>query len=364
MNHRSCVSLVFGLCMIGAAAAAAPRIESVGMSEPQPQAGDAATIWYDDFNGRPKAYTESQGEVDRREGFGGAGGAMRCRYEQGKQGEGNRKVFFGDSPVGRVVRKGESFDTVYWRLYVKHQPGWTGAPDKMSRATSLVTEKWNQAMIAHVWSSGESLTLDPASGVRGDRVVTTRYNDFDQLHWLGNKPVSEFKIHATEEAGWWVCVESMARLNTPGKKDGENRLWLDGRPACVRTNLDFRGTFTGKGINAVFLEAYWNKGSPVAQQRWYDNFVISTRPIGPVVCPCRPVLIRAAGAAWEAEIAAGDDANVTVWRSSELLASADRVTADALAPDTLHRCRIRERATGGSWGEWSPWHQAFRTGPP
>ena len=84
-------------------------------------------------------------------------------------------------------------------------------------------------MIAHVWSSGESLTLDPASGVRGNRIATTRYNDFANLRWLGNKPVSTFKLHSTEEAGRWVCVESRAKLNTPGKKDGLNQLLIDGR---------------------------------------------------------------------------------------------------------------------------------------
>ena len=75
-------------------------------------------------------------------------------------------------------------------------------------------------MIAHVWSSGEALTLDPATGVRGDKVVTRKYNDFEMLKWLGNKPTSKFKLHSTEESGRWVCVEARAKLNTPGRKDG------------------------------------------------------------------------------------------------------------------------------------------------
>ena len=70
---------------------------------------------------------------------------------------------FGDSPVGRPLRRGETFDEVYWRIYVKHQPGWTGSPAKMSRATSLTSERWTQAFILHVWSSGAFLTLDPAT---------------------------------------------------------------------------------------------------------------------------------------------------------------------------------------------------------
>ena len=154
------------------------------MSTPQPQASDDAVIWCDDFDGPEKAYTESQGRLDETQAFGGQGRSMLSLYEKGSRGTGNRKVFFGDSPTGKVVRKGQSFDDIYWRIYIKHQHGWTGGgPAKLSRATSIVSPNWAQAMIAHVWSSGEALTLDPATGVRGDQVVTSRYNDFPNLCW-------------------------------------------------------------------------------------------------------------------------------------------------------------------------------------
>ena len=42
-----------------------PRIDSVVMSTPQPQASDEAVIWYDDFDGPEKAYTESRGAAGR-----------------------------------------------------------------------------------------------------------------------------------------------------------------------------------------------------------------------------------------------------------------------------------------------------------
>jgi len=347
--------------LAAAAVSAAPRIESVEMLRPQPQAQAPTTIWYDDFNGAPAAYSESEGAVDRAEGFGGGGGALRCLYEAGQRGQGNRKVFFGDSPTGRVVRPGERFDTVYWRIYVKHQHGWTGSPAKMSRATSLVSGRWNQAMIAHVWSTGDFLTLDPASGVRGDQVVTTKYNDFEHLRWLGNKPVSTFPLHRSEESGWWVCVEAMARLNTPGEQDGETRLWIDGRPACARTGLDWMGGFTGPGINAVFLETYWNEGSPVTQSRWYDNFVISTEPIGPITAPLQPLLHRAPGGApeeaWAVEVAEDGPAPKVVWRGGPYPGTTHQVRVSTpLRPGRQYAVRVRVHRAE----PWSPWHQRFR----
>lgn len=40
------------------------------------------------------------------------------------------------------------------------------------------------------------------------------------------------------------------------------------------------GTFREYGINAVYLENYWNEGAPQPQERDFDNFVVSTSPIG------------------------------------------------------------------------------------
>lgn len=79
----------------------------------------------DELRGRSPD-TESERELDESEAFGGQGRSLLMQYERGSRGTGNRKVFFGDSPTGRVVRRGESFDDIYWRIDVKHQPGWTG----------------------------------------------------------------------------------------------------------------------------------------------------------------------------------------------------------------------------------------------
>jgi len=382
MRYVSLVLLLPACAALAAESAApdAPRIESVVMSPKQPHQADPATIWYDDFSGPDKTYTESSGGIDTQVGFGGAGGSMPCVYEKGQRGKGNRKVLFGDAPFGKVVRRGETFTDVYWRIYVRHQPGWTGGPAKMSRAISFASQKWAEAMISHVWGSSDFLTLDPASGVRGNQVVTTQYNDFSNLHWLGNKPPCAFPIHSTAESGWWVSVEARAKLNTPGQKDGLNQLWIDGRLEAERKNLDWRGSYTGHGINAVFLEAYWNQGSPVTQTRWYDNFVISAQPIGPVVCPRNPVLIKTpyhgAGelAAWEVELAADADGKTVVWQSKPQ-GAADRVSADAtagafagplagkaaLTPGSTYWCRARQKSSTGAWSDWSRWHQALAT---
>ncbi len=358
-----------------------PHIESVVPLPVQPQSKDPATIWFDDFDGKPKSYAEGKSPLDPMVAFGNKGKSLRCLYPKGKRGIGGRKLFFGKSPVytNKARRSGEIFDEVYWRIYVKHSYGWRGNPAKMSRATSIVNNKWAQAMIAHVWGGpGPSLTLDPVRGVRGDRVVTRHYNDFERMKWLGNRPASKFPIHATEESGYWVLVESRVRLNTPGKKDGLNQLWIDGRLECERRNLDFRGRYTKHGINAIFLEAYWNQGSPKTQSRWYDNFVVSTKPIGPVVCPQNPVVFKTPyhgpgrPGGWELEVAGDVKGRSLVFRS-KILPPFERTVVDkghgvflgklrgrsGLARG-LYFLRVRQSNRTGRFSAWSRWHQAFR----
>lgn len=360
-----------------------PRIDFVEMSSVQAHENDPNVIWYDDFSST-KAYMESRGEIDNEVFFGNSGGSADFGFDKGEtSGHGDRKVAFGGFPGGQpVVRSGEKFDEIYWRIYVKHEYGWRGSPAKMSRATSIISENWQQAMIAHVWSGADnSLTLDPARGVKDqtDNIATTSYNDFDNLSWLGNQPSSDFKISSTEESGYWVLVEARAKLNTPGVSDGLNQLWIDGRLEAQRSELNFRGSYTDHGINAVFLESYWNGGAERTQGRWFDNFVISTEPIGPITSPVNPTLYKIPYhgegelEAWEIKLASdfnGDDVVFT----SDLLGKIEKVKIDesngafsgslegksSLASGQTYFGRVRQQNSFGNWSEWSRWHQPFK----
>ncbi len=360
-----------------------PRIDFVEMSGSQAHENNTNTIWYDDFSANKK-YMDSKGGIDTKVNFGTKGGSADMGFNKGDvTGKGNRKVAFGDFPESSTtVKKGEQFEEIYWRIYVKHEHGWEGSPAKMSRATSIVSTNWQQAMIAHVWSGADnSITLDPARGVEGqtDQIKTTKYNDFGNLSWLGNKPASDFKISSTEESGYWVLVESRAKLNTPGKNDGINQLWIDGRLEAERKDLNFRGSYVKHGINAVFLETYWNKGSIKTQGRWFDNFVISTTPIGPVICPANPTLFKtpyhgpAELAGWEVKLASDYNGDDVVFKSN-VLGTEEKVVVDqgngifsgsltgkpALSSGKIYYCMVRQQSSNGEWSNWSRWHQGFK----
>ncbi len=128
----------------------------------------------------------------------------------------------------------------------------------------------------------------------------------------------------------------------------------------------------------MFLETYWNDGSPVTQSRWIDDFVISTKPIGPVVCPRNPVVIKTPYhgpgklASWQVEVASAD--HDVVWQSRPLTDS-EQVVVNAdtgtfvgpLANKALldgghvYYFRVRQTSDTGQLSDWSPWHQPIKT---
>jgi uncharacterized protein YjdB len=179
-----------------------------------------------------------------------------------------------------------NYREIYWRVYVRYQPGWVGGgADKLSRAQVFASSNWAQAMAAHVWSGSNSstynyLALDPASGTdNAGNLLTTTYNDFAHWRWLGAAQ-SATPIFDAQHVGQWYCVESHVRLNTAGNSDGVFEVWINGSLEARSTGLNWVGSYSAYGINSVFLENYWNAGAPVAEDRYLDNFVVSTQPIG------------------------------------------------------------------------------------
>jgi hypothetical protein len=161
---------------------------------------------------------------------------------------------------------------------------WEGNALKVTRATIFTGSNWSQAAIGHLWDDDAAngllgMGLDVATGVTNGIVVTTKYNDFDHLRWLG-KANGPTQVYTSSNRGRWFCVEVQMKLNTPGSADGVFTYWVNGNQEAQKKSIDWRGTYTGYGINAVMLENYVNDGVPHNQTRYFDNLVISTSRIG------------------------------------------------------------------------------------
>jgi hypothetical protein len=250
-------------------------------------------IWCDDFDqDRLASYFEvdgAKGAFTRTAGAGNGGSwAMRAHFAAGAVSVGSLKVAFGRTPsvTFRPVDGGTvDHRELYWRVYLRNQPGWVGGGgDKLSRMMVLATGGWAQAMMAHLWSGGTTsrdyLVLDPASGtdVQGN-LKTTVYNDFPNIRWLGAVRGAT-PLFGGSGVGTWHCVEAHVRLNDAGQSNGLFELWVDGNLDAQARNLNWLGGYSAYGLNAVFLENYWNAGSPVAQDRFLDNVIVGRAPIG------------------------------------------------------------------------------------
>jgi hypothetical protein len=381
-----------------AAAPSSPRISNVQLLADQGWAADPHTIWYDSFdtatttslNNRYLEYDSNGGDFVpiTTQALGGTGQAMRTRFQTGEVVAGDLKAVFGRNPMdyrGKAVFPTKDFTDIYWRVYLKNQLGWTGNPAKLSRAISFAGSNWSEAMIGHVWGgSGNSLEIDPASGVNSaSQVVTTKYNDFDHLSWLGQKS-GTYNIFDTAESGKWSCVEAHVKLNTPGNSNGIFTLYVDGQIQATSTNLNWVKSWSAYGINAVFLENYWNSGSPQLQERYFDDFVISTSYIGLAKSPVNPIMTKTAfkdadagdtQAAWHLQIASDLTGTDTVWDSgtiggaglSTVIDTAHGAFGGSLTGHTAldlgkaYAARARQEDSQGNWSEWSPWIMSIQT---
>ncbi|MGV3639355.1 MAG: hypothetical protein ACO1NZ_02475, partial [Adhaeribacter sp.] len=223
---------------------------------------------------------------------------MRALFQAGQVEAGNLKKSFGRTPgtyLGKhAATPTKDYQEIYWRVDVRLQPGWQGGGgDKLTRATAMMTDDWAQGAIGHLWSGGKNnshyLVLDPASGIdaRG-KLQSGSYNDFPNLRWLGNQKGS-IPMFSEANAGRWFSVEGHLKLNTPGLSDGVFEYWIDDSLQVSKTGLNWHGSWNADPgsylLNVIMLENYWNNGSPVKQERYFDNFVISTRRIGSCKAP-------------------------------------------------------------------------------
>lgn len=250
-------------------------------------------IWCDDFDqnrlGSYFEYSAAGTSFLRTASVGSqASYGMKATFKAGQVSAGSLHLAFGRTPQAyfKPVDAGTAnYREIYWRYYVRYQSGWSGGGgNKMSRATSFVSaSSWAQSMIAHVWSAGQSqqyLASDPASGTStSGTVLTTTYNDFPHLRWLGMARGTN-PLFSSTNVGKWYCVESHVRWNDAGSANGIFETWIDGTLDSRRTGLNWVGSYANYGMNAVYLENYWNNGSPKQQSRYFDNFIVSTTKIG------------------------------------------------------------------------------------
>ena len=80
--------------------------------------------------------------------------------------------------------------------------------------------------------------------------------------------------------GRWYCFEMMVKCNEPGKKDGEQALWIDGKEIMRTKDMRWRDIDALK----VTMLMFGNYSSRARYERtyWMDDIVVSTEYVGPM----------------------------------------------------------------------------------
>lgn len=253
----------------------------------------AGWIWCDDFEqDRLSKYFEYDNPGGNFVRVAGAGKdssvGMRGHFLAGANTAGDLHLAVGRTPSSYMKAVGDTtkvYREIFWRMYVRVQAGWKGgAHDKLSRALIFGTGGFAEAIAAHVWGGDvpdtNRLILDPASGVdAGGNLITTGYND-PNLVYLGQASTVT-PIFDAAHVGNWYCVEAHVKLNTSGLSDGVFELWINNTLEASKTGMNWVSSYSAYGINAVYFENYWNTpGAPQAEDRFFDNIVVSTQRIG------------------------------------------------------------------------------------
>jgi hypothetical protein len=253
-------------------------------------------IWCDDFESdRLDSYFEhntADGDFIRAAGVGLEGSSgMRTTFRSGKEGAGWLHLAMGMTPQARMRSVDDAeivHRDVYWRFMVRNQLGWTGGGGhKLTSARGFASpDTWQQAFAGPLWAGNKDdtrdiLVLDPVSGTdeAGNLLPYTTGNLGEGPRWLGVGRGTT-RLFADSNVGPWYCVEVHLRLNDAGQSNGVFEFWIDGNPEANREGLNWVGSFTDYGINTISLDNYWNGGAPQDQERYLDNFVVSTARIG------------------------------------------------------------------------------------
>jgi hypothetical protein len=252
-----------------------------------------AWIFCDDFEqnrlGSYYEYDNSSGGFVRNAAAGvGSSTGMRASWTQaGQVAAGHLSLAFGRTPdpYFKPVDAGTAnYREIYWRFYVRPQVGWQGGSNwKLTRVMVFATSNWAEAMVAYVSGhfTDPQIDLDALSGTdAAGNLKTTKYNDFNNERELGQVNGTT-PIFGPSGGGQWYCVEAHTRLNDAGQSNGVHEFWVNGSLEARETGLNFVGSYSAYGINALnVLENYSNNGVPQAQYRDFDNVVVSTQRIG------------------------------------------------------------------------------------
>ncbi len=229
----------------------------------------------------------------------------------------------GENTGGHLFKRLDPIQTrVFARFYVKFAPdapylhhfsglGGYNPPTNWPQGSAGLHAAGDKRFSARIETNGNYGTL-PAPGAW---MFYTYWHDMKQSADGGFWGNGLWPEGRPRPPGRWQCVEIMVKCNEVGRSDGELALWLDGTPAThigpgtktgrwtgegFEVRADGTGTFEGfrwrtvpeLAVSYFMLSHYVTENAyrqnrvanpPALNQVWFDDIVVATDYIGPVM---------------------------------------------------------------------------------
>lgn len=203
----------------------------------------------------------------------------------------NSGTNWGASPVLKTqLAMGQQPDQLYFRYYLRLGSNYMNTPDGgklpgLSGDTSLAGNGGRPVNGTNGWSlRGSFLPTTDAANPAYPRVVLGTYayhadmktNYGDHWRWMAHGL-------GLIEQNRWYAVEQYVKVNTPGLKDGILKVWIDGKLAYEKYDVNLR-TVSGWPIYKVWMDFYYGGliATPHNIGLYIDNLVVAKRYIGPM----------------------------------------------------------------------------------
>jgi hypothetical protein len=177
-------------------------------------------------------------------------------------------------------------DSLYASIDVRFPANWMGGTKLLGLYGSRSDDQWSAFGRAGICPSGfdffaAMLVSEPASGI-GTRFYTyypTMAREPDGVTCWGRfgDGTERYTSPLTLSLGEWHHLEFWARLNTPGRADGEQAFWIDGTERGRWSGITFRQSAILQ-MNALQLSFSVSDGVSQAQQLHVDNVVVRRGP--------------------------------------------------------------------------------------
>lgn len=201
----------------------------------------------------------------------------------------------GEDTGGGMTKWFESSNTLFIRFYTKFHE----SSDYIHHFVTLRANKSLQGKDR--WSGFGGAGLKPDGDTRFSTALEPwgnwrrnpapgKWNFYSYWHEMKASPDSKYWGNSFKpdeqpniKKGEWICAEFMLKHNTPGKLDGEQAFWIDGKLMGHWKGINWRTSPTLMA-NALTLESYvtdrWTKNK--TNVVYFDNLVIARDYIGPL----------------------------------------------------------------------------------